>query len=309
MSKQNARVPAFGISRSGHNNNGSTGYTDIRPTANFIESSFKIPVLSLESHTSGQGGDIVLNRIDNLLYYHTGQNWVPLAIMDIETRQKTDILSKLLSIDNQRNVIIQAPYSGNIHLIAGNHPNIGSGGHLHLTAGQGGVSDGKIYVETGGDTVLTVDSTGDVIVNTGNLQVTVGDVVMASGNVEFEAASSGINYNIETREVIVEADEDSSSGEEADDYVHEEGEVKDLTMNSTSGIIDMSTEANFVSISGKVCNSLISKNTMVMITPVGSGYLNATVTKIDNGFFEYSITNKKYSIKQCRLQFIIHNSI
>ena len=65
MSKQNARVPAFGISRRNHNS--TLGFSEIRPTANFIESSFKIPVLSLESHTLGQGGDIVLNRVDNLL--------------------------------------------------------------------------------------------------------------------------------------------------------------------------------------------------------------------------------------------------
>lgn len=151
----------------------------------------------------GRLGDIVFNDKDGLLYYFNGKEWTPLAIMDDDMRHLTESLAEILNIKDTNTVVIEAPPRGNIHLIAGNNPP-GAGGHVLVSAGQGGLADGEIYFTVGGEKAVTVTKNADVIVNAANMQVDRGDLVIKCGNLEFEDPISSINCNIARAEITAQ---------------------------------------------------------------------------------------------------------
>ncbi len=332
-----SNMPAFGVSRSGQSVN-----NEPRSIPDVVENTVKIPILDLQNRAqSGQSqiGELVLNQQDSLMYYYTGHQWIPLAVMDMETHQITELLSQLINLENNRNVIIEAPNSGNIRLVAGTNSQ-GVGGHIHISAGQGGLADGEIYYDVGGDRALTIKKTSDVSVNSGNLHVDNGDLVVKSGNLELEDPAACINCNVARAEItaVTVQNRQPQTSLEADDGVPppsptERGKASrvdtdvqddavdtddpivtlpEATLNGMNGILTVNLELKEdESLSGQVRNGLLQEDSWVGITVVnsGSGVPYAWIDAPQDGSVRYHIRCLNGELSRVQLHIDVRNSL
>ena len=173
-----------------------------RSTQN-ISAGIKVPILDSHNQLQYTVGDMVLNAADNKLYYHTGHQWIPLAIGNNVNLENNNVVIK--APDTRKDSLSYAETqrgssSGDICLVAG-HNASGIGGNAHISTGQGGIADGEIYFDIGGERALTIKKTGD-------LKVDFGDVIVQSGNLELTDSDSCINCN----NTLVVKESDQTSG-------------------------------------------------------------------------------------------------
>nr|QBK87956.1 MAG: hypothetical protein LCMAC202_03170 [Marseillevirus LCMAC202] len=292
-------VPPFGIKSLGQQPQNSI---PIPGLTQHPESAIKIPIIDLHNNSQGQVGDIVLNSTDSLLYYHIGRQWIPLAIMDNATE----------SLVYLENIVIKAPNSGNICLVAGNNaPAVG--GNVHISAGQGGFADGEIYLDIGGDRALSIEKTADVTVNAGNL-------VVKSGNLELKAAGACINCQIARTEVtaVVVQDHQSLSDHEDHEQEQESGSsgpatitIPEATLNGMTGILTVNLElCSGEKISGVVHNELLREDSWVNVTCVGSddGVPHVWLSNPQNNSVTYHIYCLAGELNRIELHFDVRNT-
>lgn len=131
---------------------------------NIIEESndgaVKLQVVDLKSYKQNIPGDLVLNK-DNLVYYNTGDDWVPLA----SANESTELLENILSVDNKGTTL--ALEKGNLALRAGQAK---TGCDLYLSSGRGVLNSGNVHINAGDKTVIKVSDknvalSGDLIFN------------------------------------------------------------------------------------------------------------------------------------------------
>jgi hypothetical protein len=305
-------MPAFGVYRSGHNvNNERSSIPDE------VENTVKIPILDLQNRAQSgksQAGELVLNQQDSLMYYYTGRQWIPLAVMDMETHQITELLSQLINLENDRNVIIEAPNTGNIRLVAGTNSR-GVGGHVHISAGQGGFADGEIYLDVGGDRALTIKKPTDVSVNSGNLQI-------KSGNLELEDPVACIKCNMVRAEVTAVTVQNSQSqtlidADDADieDDVDTEDPIVTLpeaTLNGMTGILTVNLELKeSEALCGYLYNGLVQEDSWVGLTVVnsGGGVPHAWLDTPQDGAVRYHIRCLSGELSRVQLHIDVRNSL
>jgi hypothetical protein len=123
--------PSFGVSR-------AVGHIPKTPDLRIGS------VEKVDENTAGEVGDLVLNNGDNLVYYHTGEEWIPLAVMDANTYQLHD----RLQVDDQNTMIRGL--------------------------------DGSINMQVGDTVAMTVDQLQNCIVTNGSLKVSTGSVCFSN---------------------------------------------------------------------------------------------------------------------------------
>lgn len=290
-------LPAFGISRRNRVTNENSSSTS--------SAQMKIPVRNLYVSDHDTRGELVLNSADDLLYYFTGVQWLPLSPIDPEIHNVLEFLTNLISLRKQ-NVTIEAPDSGNLHLIAGNS-RTGNGGHVHVSTGKGGYADGEIYFDVGGESALTIRKTGDLAITNGDVQVESGNVVVKNGNLELVDPAAEINCVIQRASI----ESTPESLMDADEETEQNMILPNVTLNGMTSILTIGL--NLVSgknISGTINNSLLQKDSWVNVSVVngGEGCPYVWLSKPDAGVISYNIHSLDGTLTELELHIEIRNS-
>ncbi len=315
-----------------------------RTTQNISENILRVPILDMYNQNQYTVGNMVLNTADSLLYYHTGHQWIPLAIGNNVHLENDNVVIK--APDTRKAKLsyaetLRVSSSGNICLVAGNNVP-GIGGNVHISTGQGGCSDGEICFDIGGERVLTIEKTG-------NLQVDSGDVIVKSGNLELKNSDACINCNISRTEVTVikqetldesdpatlHEDDDPTTLHESDPAtLHEDDDpttlneddpatvtttvidvepmsIPDATLNGMVGILTINLELySGGKISGIVHNKLLRKDSWVGVTCVGSenGIPYIWLSAPQNNMISYHIYCLDGNLNRIELHFDIRGN-
>jgi len=263
--------PSFRSGRKGNNN------TD-EPRS--IESTTKLPVIDLHTYNNGQTGELVLHK-DNLLYYCTGGKWFPLAVMDVETNGITKLLSHLIKVD-QSNVIFKAP-NENMSFVAGDNPT-GVGGNVHIAAGIGGLADGEIIFETGGEPVLRIKD----------------------GSIKSSIARAEISTNTAMHVLAPEYDQDVLI------EVEEAEGLPDVQLDTAQSILVVNLELQEgKTLTGKINNALLKPDSWVGLTIAssGAGVPHVWLDLPCDGYIEYHICSLHGELSKIKLYIDVRNSL
>lgn len=331
MSGVKSNAPSFGM-RGGHRSSNNGSHTTkhsgnsgpkVPPPMGLKlhhvpQEDTKIPITDLSKNSDGHVGDIVFNTSDSLLYYHTGHQWIPIAIMDLETRNTAERLSTLMTIDDE-DIFFCAPNNENINITAGNNAP-GVGGNVLLSAGQGGLDDGTIYLNIGTDQALTIHESTDVTVDSGNFTVTRGDCVVKNGNLELHDPVGMFICNIAratASQTVDDTDTDSDTASDDDTKTTDHhtktvySTVDTLVMNCMTGILTLKVELDSGNeITGIVQNNVVQANSWINITPVcASGCPLVWVNSVNDGEFTYTTSCAAGNITELQLHFEVRNAL
>lgn len=270
-----ASMPSFGVSRRNTGMGlGMSRSIETRPVqeyqghiTNTVESALKIPIVHLPGHV-GRSGDIVLNEGDNLLYYHTGGKWSPLAVMD---QKSGDYTTK----------------NGHVHIIAANGSTpLQQGGNVIIGSGIGGMQDGHVAIQIAGeDAVIFKEDSAQFSTNVHVKNMVVMDELKLNKNArvavfvgEYETESTRVDENIPPF-------------------------IPDTTINNSYANIKLSLnlEEN-QTISGKINSALLHENTFIQCTVCSDkGIPLLKFGMPTEGSVEYTILAVKESIGVVRL--------
>lgn len=275
MSRTSA--PAFGVTKS------KTLQHDTNTTA---KARSNIPVVDISKRVACVG-ELVINQQDSLLYYSNGFQWIPLAINDVTSNS----ISQHISVTDT-SLLIETPK--NIMLIACD--STGHGGDIHISAGHGGVSDGSIYHDVGGEHALTIDDKADIIINSGS-------VIVKSGSLQFEDSMCGIKCVVD--HVTVDMDVDTQK-------------LPDINTSGLSSIITINLQLPDVNtggttpstsmLNGKIINNMIKANSLLNTTIVncGTGVPYIWLDNLQDGVVYYNICSLKGDLTKLQLHIQIH---
>lgn len=128
-------------------------------------SSNSLQTIDLENYKQDNPGEMIINSKDEMIYYNSGEHWIPLATYDEDVCAVTELVNKLIVQDvNGTNLAID---KGNLRLQAGKAK---TGGDLYLSSGKGTMNSGRVFLNVGEDTVVKVTNknvaiTGDIVFN------------------------------------------------------------------------------------------------------------------------------------------------
>ena len=312
-------MPAFGISRS--RSNARRGNTELQQHNPVVNSGVKIPVLNLSHSGPGQTGELILNQTDSLLYYYTGRQWIPLDVLDNDTRQFTDLLGQMIVVSDD-NVAIETPDKGNLSLLAGNNPP-GVGGHVHLSAGQGGLADGEIYLDVGGDRALTINKNSDMTLNTGNINLQSGSINCSIARDEVTAVTVQQKepvslLDMEDEETVVDEPvvEETTEGTEEPVRETEKGpevtSLPDAHLNGMNGILTINCElSEGESVSGVIHNNILKVDSLINTTFVncGCGVPYLWLSALQDNKVQYHIRCLEGKLTKVQLHVDVLNSV
>jgi len=318
MNNGSRNLPSFGINRARRRNKPVEVDVPVPPPRVVQQSSgARVPIVDLQNSQDVhyQVGDLALNTADSLVYYNTGRQWVPLAIMDPKARQTSDLLSRIIGLEDNRDVVIEAPKNGNLRLTAGdNTPGIG--GHVHVSAGQGGLTDGEIYLDVGGERAMTLD-------NTANVSVDHGDLTLKSGKLVLNDPTATIVRHVAHAEVFMKREVVDKPPEKKDDKTMEKPVEKsddkpakdseNQMMKLTLSDADLHShtcilKANLIldeggSVTGTINNKCLTDQSFVNLTVVnnGKGIPNVHLSDLENGSVKYTVYAVKGQITELQL--------
>ncbi len=242
---RNARtsIPSFGISTRSKK---QVGPVD---DGNIIENTIRIPIIDLNNYLSSeeQVGEVVLNILDGLLYYHNSLRWVPLEVKQhLVTSESTDL--SLSAKDNPPSV----------------------GGNVEISAGKGGIDDGEIYFNIGGERAVTINKNGDLVVE------------------------NSTKCKIDRAEITT----------------LEDGTLPDVTLNGATSILTINLALeDGESLSGVIHNESIYVDSWVSLSVVGTenGSPYAWLDKPQDGSIQYHVLALVGEFSQLQLHLLVRN--
>lgn len=247
--------PAFGITKS-HKAAAGTSRT-------------VVPIISIKDaeERPTTAGEIVMNDADSRLYYNIGDDWVQLSVQEKQSAKQPP--SKTQPQQPQQSVQGSLQdRSGNITIAA---PDGRSGKNVTISSGKGNFSNGEINFNVGGETALTLDKEGDLIVYK---------------NLHFSGPESNVVYNICRDELAID---DS---------------IPDAILTGPLGILTiyLDLEQN-QSISGVLNNSLLKETSWINMTTVcnASCRVNVWLTDLADGSVTYNIRCEDGKLERLQL--------
>ncbi len=255
MASQRTNIPSFGI----RGRQISTYSTSID------ESSAKLT--DLNDKTEGTPGAITLNSNDGRLYYYDGQQWCPLLID-----------YGLFKPENDHNISVRAPPTWGLHLKSGDDIQ-GIGRNLRISTGLGGIADGEMYLDIGGENALTIKKTGDIVIK---------------GNLELENPNAHIKSIISRAQVTMDEKDNDK-----------------VTMDGPRGILSITLKLKEEdTYSGTLENELICENSWVNVSVASdSGVPMVWLSEQKEGSIKYTVRCVKEELFDVKLHFSVYNSV
>lgn len=245
MTSQRVNIPSFGIRSK-------------QPS--------QLPIIdNVVGKTDSTPGVIKLGEADDLLYfYNNRKQWLPLAIDH-----------GILQPEDDCTAVIKAPSKWGLHLRSGNNPHE-CGGDIHISSGIGGIADGEIYFDIGGENVLIIKKTGVISVKR--------DMVFSDG--------ACVRSVISREELTVDGDE-----------------PEEVTMDGSMGILLINLELKNDDIySGIIKNKLIKEDSWMGLTITSDvGTPSAWFSEQKDGSIRYTIRCVKGELFVVNLHFSVCN--